>query len=109
MKKTYSPEFKARVVLELLREELTISQLSSKYEVHYTQLAKWRKAVIEGMPELLTDSRRKDAVIKEYEEVIKELYSQIGELTSKLSWLKAKGVCAPKKRAHSMKSGIDPK
>ena len=96
MKKTYTPEFKAKVVLELLREELTISQLSSKYEVHYTQLAKWRKAVIEGIPELLSDSRRKDAIMKEHEEVVRELYVQIGELTSKLNWLKKK-------------SGIDPK
>jgi len=90
MKKTYSPDFKAKVVLELLREELTISQLSSKYEVHQTQLNKWRKAVVEGMPELLSDQRKKDTLIKEHEEVVKELYAQIGELSSKLSWLKKK-------------------
>ena len=95
MKKTYSPEFKAQVVLELLREELTIGQISSKYEVHQTQLNKWRKAVVDGMPELLSDHRKKDTLIKEHEEAVKELYAQIGELSSKLNWLKKK-------------SGIDP-
>ena len=90
MKKTYTAEFKARVVLELLREELTVSQISSKYEVHPTQLSKWRKAVIEGMPELLSDNRKRDNLIKEHEEVVKELYAQIGELSSKLDWLKKK-------------------
>ena len=55
MKKTYSPEFKAKAVLELLREEDSIGQISSKYEVHSNQLSRWRKTVIEGMPELLSD------------------------------------------------------
>jgi len=96
MKKTYTADFKAKVVLELLREELTIGQLSSKYEVHPTQLNRWRKAVIDGLPELLSDNRKRDTVLKEHEEEVKELYAQIGELTSKLNWLKKK-------------SGIDPK
>jgi putative transposase len=96
MKKTYSPDFKAKVALELLREEMTISQISSKYEVHPTQINRWRKAVIDGLPELLSDNRKRDAVLKEHEEVVKELYAQIGELTSKLSWLKKKSGIEPK-------------
>ena len=90
MKKKYTPEFKARVVLELLREDATVSQVASKHSVHPTQLSKWRKAVTEGMPELLGDKRRRDILIKEHEEVVKELYAQIGELTAKFNWLKKK-------------------
>jgi putative transposase len=96
MKKTYSPDFKAKVVLELLREELSIGQLSSKYEIHTTQINRWRKAVIDGMPELLSDNRKRDIAQKEHEEVVKELYAQIGELTSKLNWLKKKSGIEPK-------------
>jgi len=90
MKKTYTPEFRTRVVLELLREELTIGQLSSKYQVHKTQLNKWKKAVLEGIPDLLSDGRKRDNLVKEHEEVVKDLYAQIGELTTKLNWLKKK-------------------
>ena len=90
MKKTYTAEFKAKVVLEMLREEMTIGQMSSKYEIHATQLHRWKKSVLEGLPELLTDSRKRDILIKEHEEEVKELYAQIGELTSKLNWLKKK-------------------
>ena len=96
MKKSYTPEFKAKLVLELFREELTLNQLSSKYEVHPTLLSKWKKAAIEGMPELLADGRKRDNLINEHKEEVKELYAQIGELSSKLNWLKKK-------------SGIDPK
>jgi len=90
MKKTYTSVFKSKVVLEILREELTMAQISSKHEVHPTQLRGWKKAVLEGIPELLSDGRERDAIIKEQEEVIKELYAQIGELTSKFNWLKKK-------------------
>ncbi len=96
MKKTYTAEFKARVVLELLREEQTVGQIASKYEIHATQLSRWRKAVLEGLPELLSDNRKRDIQIKEHEEEVRELYAQIGELTSKLNWLKKKSGIEPK-------------
>jgi putative transposase len=86
MKKSYSPEFKAKVVLELLKEELTPGQLSAKYQVHLTQINRWKKAVIEGMPELLADNRKRDTLVKEHEEEKKELFAQIGELSTKLAW-----------------------
>jgi len=90
MKKTYKPEFKAKVILELLREEMTAAQIASKYEVHISLLGKWKRAVIEGLPELLADSRKRDIVIRGHEELEKELYAQIGELSAKLNWLKKK-------------------
>ena len=90
MRKNYTPEFKAKVVLELLREDLTVNQLSGKYEVHATQLHQWKKAVLESIPEILSDKRKRDKQIKEQEELIQSLYTQIGEVTTKLNWLKKK-------------------
>ena len=90
MKRTYTTKLKAQVVLELLREEQTISQLSSKYEIHPNQITRWKKAVLEGIPGLLEDKRRKDVKEAEKEALIQELYAQIGELTAKLNWLKKK-------------------
>ena len=90
MKKNYTPEFKAKVALELLREELTASQLASGYGVHVTLVNKWKKTAEEGLPELFADKRKKDVRAKEQEEEIRELYAQIGELTTKLNWLKKK-------------------
>jgi putative transposase len=90
MKKNFTPEFKTKVVLELLREEMTISQISSKYEIHRNQLGQWKKIVLEGIPELLADKRKRDILIKEHEEITRDLYAQIGELSTKLAWLKKK-------------------
>jgi len=90
MKKKYSTDYKTKVVLELFREELTVSQIASKYEVHRTQLNQWKKLVIESIPEILSDGRKRDKLIKEHDETVKDLYAQIGELTTKLNWLKKK-------------------
>ena len=90
MKKTYKPEYKAKIVLELLREELTIGQISSKYEVHPNQITRWKRTVIEGIPELLEDKRKKDVKEEEHQALVQELYAQIGELSAKLNWIKKK-------------------
>jgi transposase-like protein len=51
-RKSYTPEFKAKVVLELLREEKSVSQIASEYEVHPNLLSRWKAEAIERMPEL---------------------------------------------------------
>jgi putative transposase len=45
MKRTrnYSPEFKAKVVLELLQENKTINEIENKYYILPKSLIEWRK------------------------------------------------------------------
>jgi len=43
VRKQYSPEFKSKIVLEILKEEKTLSQISSEYGIHTTQLKNWKK------------------------------------------------------------------
>lgn len=42
-KRNPSPEFKAKVALEAIREEMTLADLSKKYGVHPTQIGTWRR------------------------------------------------------------------
>ena len=90
MRKSFTAEFKARVVLEILREEKSIAQLASEHDVHSNQLNSWKKAVLGGLPELLADGRRKDGEKEELKQQVQELYTQLGEVTSQLNWLKKK-------------------
>jgi transposase len=53
-RKQYSPQFKARVATEAIRGEKTLRQLGSQFKVHPLLIAKWRKAAIEQLPELVT-------------------------------------------------------
>jgi transposase-like protein len=47
MRKQYTTAFKAKVVQELLKEEQTLAQIASEYEVHPTQLKTWRAIAVE--------------------------------------------------------------
>jgi|GEM_PF-2159448 len=47
-KKTYSADFKAKVVLELLSGEQTIAQIASKYEISAKSLIEWKKQFLEN-------------------------------------------------------------
>lgn len=91
IRKKYPADFKAKVVLEILREEKSISQISSEYGIHTTQLNRWKKQAIEGMPQLFADERKNLESIKAgHEKEKNELYAKIGQLTTQLDWLKKK-------------------
>ena len=87
-KDEHSPAFKARVAIEAIRGEKTLSQLSSHFGVHAMQIAYWRRLAMEQMPKLFVDGpsspERKNEVEKE------ALYEQIGRLKMELDWVKKK-------------------
>jgi Transposase. len=53
-RKNHSAEFKARVALDAIREEMTLAELSKKYGVHPTQIGTWKRAAIENMATAFT-------------------------------------------------------
>lgn len=86
-RRQYSAKFKARVAVEAIRGEKTLSQLGSQFKVHPIQIAKWRKAALEQIPELFVDGRtRKGQNVEDSD----ALYEQIGRLKVELDWLKKK-------------------
>jgi transposase len=80
--------FKARVAQEALKEEKTMAQLSSEFGVHVNQIRQWRQKLLDELPSLFSDRRKKKD--KEGEELLSELYRQIGQLNVELEWLKKK-------------------
>ncbi len=87
-RRQYDGAFKARIVLEALRERKTIAELASHYKVHPTVIAKWKKHAVSGLPELFSD--RRDHEQQDQQALQEELYRQIGQLTMELDWLKKK-------------------
>ena len=53
-RKNHSPDFKAKVALEAIHEEMTMAELSKKYGVHPTQIGTWKRAAIENMSTAFT-------------------------------------------------------
>ena len=87
-RKQHSPKFKARVAVEAIRGEKTVSQLGSQFKVHPIQVGKWRRVALDQMPELFVDGRTRKSGNGEVESPA--LFEEIGRLKVELDWLKKK-------------------
>jgi putative transposase len=90
MKRQHTAHFKAQVVQELLKEDKTVAQIAAEYEVHPTQLRRWKALVVEGIPSLFEEKDSIASIRAEYEEQLNGLYGDIGRLTTQLTFLKKK-------------------
>jgi transposase len=99
MRRGHDAALKARVALEALKEEKTMAQLSSEFGVHVNQIRQWRQKLLEELPSLFSDRRKKRD--KEGEELLSELYRQIGQLKVELEWLKKKSQVLQLKKRES--------
>lgn len=88
--KTYTSEFKAKAVLEVLREARSINEIAIEKGVHPNLLGRWKNEAVQGLPTIFDMGRKKTKETKAQNEAIQDLYAQIGELTTKLNWLKKK-------------------
>ena len=90
MKKSYSSAFKAQVVLELLKEDKTLAQLASKYEVHPTLLRDWKAIALKALPTAFDRRDSAETAQLAHEQQTQDLYAEIGRLTTQVTWLKKK-------------------
>jgi putative transposase len=88
MRRAHDGAFKAKVALESIKGEKTLAQLSSEFGVHANQIGQWRKQLLDGLPSLFSDRRKKRD--KEQDDLVSELYRQIGQLKVEVDWLKKK-------------------
>jgi transposase len=87
MRKSYSGKLKAKVAIDMIREQATVAELSSKYEVHRSLLTKWKKEAIERLPEILSTTKKNK---NDDKNLIEGLYMKIGQLEVENDWLKKK-------------------
>jgi len=89
-RKRYSAEFKAKVALEALRGELTVSQLAAKHGVHQTLIGDWKRQALDGLVTVF--SGKADAKEGMREEDVEKLHAKIGQLVVERDFLaKASG------------------
>ena len=87
-RKNFSSEFKARVAVEAIRGEKTISEIASRYEVHPNVVGQWKKRALESLPDIFSGKQK--AKSNEESELRDRLYQQVGQLKMELDWLKKK-------------------
>ena len=81
---SHTPEFKARVCIEAIKEEMTLSELAAKYEVHGNLISKWKKEFLERAGEIFKEPK------KNKDKDNSKLYEKIGQLEVENDWIKKK-------------------
>ena len=77
-RRKHSPPFKAKVALEALKGEEIVVQLASRFEVHPSQIHKWKREMAEGAASIFGDDHNQKK--KDDETLVAKLYQPIGQL-----------------------------
>jgi len=90
-RRKFTNAFKTEVVLEALKEKLSVAQLAEKYKLYPTQISTWKAEFIEksvsifGIDQVETNEQK-----VQKEKLEEDLYAQIGRLKMENEWLKKK-------------------
>ena len=90
MRQKFDEQFKAKVALEAVKEEMTLQELAQKYEVHPNQISVWKKQLLEKSAELFVRKNKKDEEYERLKKEKQELFRQLGETKFENEFLKKK-------------------
>ncbi len=79
----YSAEFKTRLVLELLKEDKTLTQIASKNNITPKNLQNWKKIFLENAVVAMEPAK----AVQEYKTVITQLEAKVGAYAKKVGQL----------------------
>jgi transposase len=84
-RRTFNAAFKAKVALAALREDKTLAQLASQFELHPNQIAEWKKQLVERAGDLFEagGTAGQEAVD------LKPLHAKIGQQALEIDFLES--------------------
>ena len=85
MRKNHDSAFKAKVALEAIKGEQTISELGSRYGLHPNMITNWKRQAIDNMAEAFSSKAEKARTADDAQ--IKDLHAKIGQLTVERDFL----------------------
>jgi len=86
-RRKHSPEFKAKVALEAIKNEETTAQLAKRFDVHPTMISAWKKALLDSAGEIFDKNQK---TRKQADALVDELHRQIGQLKVENDFLSRK-------------------
>ena len=77
-RRNHDAGFKARVALEAVKGERTVSDLAAEYGVRPTMIHQWKKALLDGAADIFERGGKRTPEIDE--ETVRPLHAKIGAL-----------------------------
>lgn len=90
-RKEYTPEYKTKLVIEVLKEEQTISEIASRENINPKQLGNWKAEFLANASRAFSRSRDEKAAAKQVAELEAErkgYQAKVGQLTLEVDFLK---------------------
>jgi transposase-like protein len=87
-RRRFSAAFKAKVALEAIRGQRTAAELAGEHQVHPGQITAWKKQLLAAAQEAFSDHRGQER--QQQQELVAQLYQQIGQLKVEVDFLKKK-------------------
>ncbi len=82
-KASYTPDFKSKVILDLLKSGLTLNEVASKHKIFHKNLQNWKKPFLSNVS-IAFDKKK---VVKSYEDDIVKLKRENNQLARTLGKL----------------------
>lgn len=89
-KRKFTAEYKVALVIEMLREELHISEIAARENISRTQLQNWKKEFLDKAPTVFSESRSARESARLEQEAAEEkaaMLKTIGQLTLERDFL----------------------
>ncbi len=83
-RRKFSASFKAKVALEAIKDQLTLQDIASKFDIHPSQISTWKREFIKNASKVFTGDSKTDDTDKEKS----ILYNKIGQLQVENDFLK---------------------
>lgn len=87
-RKTYSPEVKLQVVMDVIRWRKTQAEITSEYWVHPNQQIRWKEEFLKEAPNIFKDKRKKEN--ESDKKKIAQLERKVGQYAMEVDWLQKK-------------------
>lgn len=92
-RRKHSADIKTKAVLEVLREDQTLAEVASKYDVHPKLLSQWKQEFLENANLVFNRKKQEKQLqedLKDKDKTIDSLYKEVGQLTLKVNWAEKK-------------------
>jgi len=87
----YSPEFKSKVVIEVLQEAATINEIAAKYGISPVVISRWKSEFLERAAEVFKKGPSEaEKELEQKNERVAQLERKVGQLTYEVDWLEKK-------------------